>query len=271
VLLNIGPRGDGTIDPKDVEILRAVGAWMKVNGEAIRGTTRTPLPVQAWGESTRKGHIIYLHVFDWPADGKLVVGGLKSDVARAWTLDERHGGDLAVERTGDDLGDLIVHVSAKHDDVDTVIALETRGEPTTDARRLLSSDVPVDTLRAFDGELHGKHLAFGAGKTKDSFVHDWSDPQASVRWPVRLSAPATFDVLVSYDADDRSAGGGYAVSFGSQTLAGTVAKTPEAPVLLGRVTLAPGAFDIAVSPTKIAGDELMRLRAVLLRPVSATQ
>src|SRR6202012_4810269 len=51
MLLNIGPMGNGEIDPKDVSILEGIAAWWKVNGESIRGTTRTPLPVQTWGES----------------------------------------------------------------------------------------------------------------------------------------------------------------------------------------------------------------------------
>src|SRR6185295_2281502 len=80
LMLNVGPRGDGTIDPADVAILKGIGKWMSTNGESIHGTTRTPLPVQAWGESTRKGNTLYLHVFDWPAGGELMVGGLKSNV-----------------------------------------------------------------------------------------------------------------------------------------------------------------------------------------------
>ena len=90
VLLNIGPMGDGNIDPKDVSILKGIAGWWKVNGDSVRGTTRTPLPVQTWGESTlatpkrseggRKGNTLYLHVFNWPTNGQLVVGGLKSNV-----------------------------------------------------------------------------------------------------------------------------------------------------------------------------------------------
>ena len=86
LMLNVGPRGDGTLDPADVAILKGIGAWMKINGESIHGTTRTPLAVQAWGESTRKRDTLYLHVFDWPADGKLVIGGLKSKVVGAYLL-----------------------------------------------------------------------------------------------------------------------------------------------------------------------------------------
>ncbi len=88
--------GDGDIDPKDVAILEGIGDWWKVNSESIRGTTRTPLPVQTWGESTlaapkpgeggRKGNTLYLHVFNWPTNGKLIVGGLKSKVKTAVPL-----------------------------------------------------------------------------------------------------------------------------------------------------------------------------------------
>jgi len=68
LLLNIGPMGTGEIDPKDQNILRGIGKWMSANAASIRGTERTPLAVQAWGESTRRLNTVYLHVFDWPRD-----------------------------------------------------------------------------------------------------------------------------------------------------------------------------------------------------------
>lgn len=37
LLLNIGPRSDGTIPDEDAKILREIGSWLKVNGEAIYG------------------------------------------------------------------------------------------------------------------------------------------------------------------------------------------------------------------------------------------
>jgi alpha-L-fucosidase len=78
-LLNVGPTGQGLIPAPSVERLAEVGKWMKVNGEAIRGTEACPLGKLTWGRCTRKGArdgaTLYLHVFDWPADGKLVVPG----------------------------------------------------------------------------------------------------------------------------------------------------------------------------------------------------
>jgi alpha-L-fucosidase len=86
-LLNVGPTRTGIIPQPEVERLEQIGAWMKVNGESIYGTTRSPLKAQpAWGRVTRKGNALYLNVFDWPAEGKLVVPGLKNEVRSAELL-----------------------------------------------------------------------------------------------------------------------------------------------------------------------------------------
>ena len=57
---------------------RGGGAWLKKNGEAIYGTQASPFRHLGWGRCTVKPGVLYLHVFDWPTDGTLVVGGLKS-------------------------------------------------------------------------------------------------------------------------------------------------------------------------------------------------
>jgi len=41
-LLNVDPDADGQIPPPSQEVLRKVGAWLKINGEAIYGAGRTP-------------------------------------------------------------------------------------------------------------------------------------------------------------------------------------------------------------------------------------
>ncbi len=80
-LLNVGPLPDGSIDPKSVERFNAIGDWMKVNGEAIYGTQASPFTRLPWGRATAKqiegGYRLYLHVFDWPDDGRLFIPGLE--------------------------------------------------------------------------------------------------------------------------------------------------------------------------------------------------
>ena len=64
LLLNIGPRPDGTLPEEALERLRAIGSWLEANGESIYGTLAGPTGEQSWGVSTRKGDFVYLHVLD---------------------------------------------------------------------------------------------------------------------------------------------------------------------------------------------------------------
>jgi alpha-L-fucosidase len=101
-LLNVGPTSEGLIPAPSVERLKEVGAWMKVNGEAIYGTSKSPLKTQpSWGRVTQKGKTLYLHVFNWPTDGKLSLENFSVNFKSAhllankaevkWQRDEKSG------------------------------------------------------------------------------------------------------------------------------------------------------------------------------------
>ena len=70
-LLNIGPRGDGSVVEFESDVLKEIGAWLKVNGEAIYGTEASPFRENfVWGTSTRKGNKLYLILSgEYPANG----------------------------------------------------------------------------------------------------------------------------------------------------------------------------------------------------------
>src|SRR2546425_1841376 len=86
-LLNVGPTAEGVIPQPSVQRLADVGTWMKANGEAIYGATASPFAKQiAFGRATSKPGRIYLHVFDWPADGVLQVPSTGKLVTKAYLL-----------------------------------------------------------------------------------------------------------------------------------------------------------------------------------------
>ena len=64
LLLNVGPRPDGTLQPEAVAHLQEMGAWLQTYGASIYGTRPGPVPPQPWGATTRKGDTIYVHVLD---------------------------------------------------------------------------------------------------------------------------------------------------------------------------------------------------------------
>ena len=268
MLMNIGPMGDGLIDPKDQQILRGVGAWLKTNGESIYGSERTPLPVQAWGESTRKGRMLYLHVFDWPRNGKLVLGGLKSDVAKAYLLADPQRKALKVNRLN--ANDLMIVVPLQPaDSADTVIAVEVRGDPQVNPVRLVLNS-QTNLLRVFDGNLHGRKLHFGDGKASRAYILDWSDPTEWVGWKIRVNEPGRYEVLVKYTTASAANNGTYSVTFNDQAFVVTVVPTPSETQArtekVGTVRLVPGEYEIQVKPADIRGGELMRLFGISLTP-----
>jgi alpha-L-fucosidase len=64
LLLNVGPRPDGTIQPEAVEHLREVGKWLATYGPSIYGTRAGPVPPRDWGATTRRGDTVFVHVLN---------------------------------------------------------------------------------------------------------------------------------------------------------------------------------------------------------------
>ncbi|WP_119080850.1 alpha-L-fucosidase [Chitinophaga alhagiae] len=90
-LLNVGPTAEGEFPAESIKSLQGIGEWMKVNGEAVYSTKKSPLEPQPWGRITCKNNTLYLSVFEWPANGKLEVAGLKNKVKRATLLGSKQG------------------------------------------------------------------------------------------------------------------------------------------------------------------------------------
>jgi hypothetical protein len=258
-----GPMGDGRIDPEGPGHPGRDRGLDEGNGESIRGTTTLALPVQAWGESTRKGSPSTCTSSPGRAAGgsPSAVCSRRSSAPGCWPTDGRSSSSAPAPRTW-----WCTSPPRRPTPSTRWWRWSSRATSRVDPARLLSTDVPADTLRAFDGERVGPGLSFGAGKTRDAWVRGWSRPEAAMAWPVRLEAPATYQVAIAYDADQPSVGGRYRVRLGNEILEGTVERTPRAPVPLGKVHLPPGAFDIRVEAVRIAGDELMRCAASSSRP-----
>ncbi len=91
-LLNVGPDNLGEFPKESIDILAKMGKWMKVNGEAVYGTKASPWGLFSWGRCTKKEikdkTTLYFSVFDWPADGKLVIPHLNNKVVTVVLLSD---------------------------------------------------------------------------------------------------------------------------------------------------------------------------------------
>ncbi len=129
-LLNIGPKADGTFPQESIDRLKVIGEWMRVNGESIYGTSASPFEHLSWGRVTQKAMQnstrLYLHVFDWPKDGKLRLSGIRNKGVRAGLL-ASSSAKLAIERDEDAL--VISVPKTSPDEIDAVIFLDIEGAP----------------------------------------------------------------------------------------------------------------------------------------------
>ena len=100
-LLNVGPTAEGEIPQASVERLAKIGEWMKTNSESIYGTTAGP--VQGWkeGRTTKKGDVLYVHLFDWPKDGSVVVP--MKETPKSAKLLAKPDAELKVEQVGENV------------------------------------------------------------------------------------------------------------------------------------------------------------------------
>lgn len=81
LLLDIGPRADGTIPEEEVQILKELGRWISKHEEAVYSTRAgiTPGHVQAYTTLNKEGDILYLY-FPYTPNESIEVKGLKSRV-----------------------------------------------------------------------------------------------------------------------------------------------------------------------------------------------
>ena len=278
LLLNIGPKGDGSIDDRDIEILNAIGSWADVNGDSIYGTTRNPLARQCWGEVTRKETTLYLHVFKWPTGGKLLVGGVEAGVKRAYLLADPAKSKLVTQNVD---GDIEVTIPADAPDtMDSVIVLELDAViEAVSVPLVMSAGVETD-LMVFDSQIHGEGARLGNGEIGQQGLQGWTTTDQSLSWTFRLIEPATFKVALSYNTAHDNQNGTVYLTVDRQTMA--VEYTAFVPVvekdehgrlrlrhttlLAGHVTLSAGEHALRLTAGEYTGDVLMQPLFVTLNP-----
>jgi alpha-L-fucosidase len=267
-LLNVGPTAEGEIPAPSVERLRAIGRWMKVNGEAIYATTASPFKRLPWGRCTKKltddGAILYLHVFNWPANGKLLVPGLRNAVESASLLAD--GSHLHTDSGPEGV---TVHVPASAPDpISSTVVLKVKGALDIAPALLSQAADGSVTLPAAEAITHGSQIQYEGGANRDC-IGFWTNPSDWVEWQFHITQPGKFKV----SADIAALGSGsFVLSVGNQTLQAKAPVTGDygkfQRVELGTIEIpTTGPASLAVRAVK-AGWQPFNLRAVILKPAN---
>ncbi len=194
LLLNVGPKADGTFPDEAIVRLREIGEWMKVNNQSIYGTSASPFGALPWGRCTSRAMSdddgnsltrLYLHVFDWPMDGELRVPGLASEVRAAGFLGANEGLTGFRENS-----DVVIAVPAESPNEHcSVIVLDVAGEVVIYPPPAITSPIQefIDLVEIT--------IASDSAVEEVFFTIDGSDPlgPSAVKYegPFRIGASAT--------------------------------------------------------------------------------
>lgn len=265
-LLNVGPTSEGLIPEPSVERLKAVGQWMKVNGEAIHATSASPFKRLPWGRCTTKlrgrDARLYLHVFNWPQNGQLFVPGLKSPIRKAYLL----AGGKKLRTMPAEAGVTLAVPGAAPDPISSTVVLELRGKPEVEPTSLGQASDGSITLPASEAALHGRTLRFESGANRDN-IGFWTEAKDWVDWSFKVSRPGRFSVRAEIAA---LGAGGFEVTLGTHTLKAVAPVTGDygrfVTTELGLVEIpAVGTATLAVKPVPGAWQP-MNLKSVTLTP-----
>jgi alpha-L-fucosidase len=269
-LLNVGPTGEGLIPDASVERLKEVGQWMTINGSAIYATTASPFEKQLpWGRCTKKvengSTTLYLHVFDWPADGKLFVPGLQSKVKSAALLIKPSTSIKAKTSEG---GTTVFLPAEAPDKISSTVVLEFDGVPEIVAVPIIQNSDGSVTLRADQAHLHGSAVQCESRGPVENIGY-WYHPEDWASWDLQLKRPGKYMVGTEIAAPALTS---FELAVAGQTFrcAAPVTKNYDdfQSVPLGTVEIpSPGKFTLTVHPIK-SGWQPMNLKSVTLKPVT---
>ena len=269
-LLNIGPKPDGTFPQESIDRLEQIGQWMKVNSDSIYGTTASPFAKLSWGRCTKKQQggktLLYLHVFNWPASGELLVPGLKNNVSKAFMLaDTKKLKTKSIEE-----GLLISVPKDPSNDIDTVIVLEIH-QPLDIVKVLPSQDntgtINLSATQAVIRNTLSSHTRLETIDGSES-IGFWTNSDSTVEWQFKVKTAGQF--IVQADIASTSPSSKFGVMINSNVYKAEALSTSsydkfKNQQLCCTTTLEPGEYTIKIIPDKNSWSPI-NIRTISLKP-----
>ncbi len=205
-MLNIGPRGDGSVPERAVRSLRESGEWIRRYPQVVYCTAASPwqhaLP---WGDATVKENKLYLSVFEWPTSGKLCLPGLKTEITSAKLLKGSEGKALKFTTSN---GWTVFEVpQTAPEKLVSVIEVDLSGAPEVDPTFGLDPYCGTEILSEF-ATVKGAKLShkrwmekFGEWKAVHH-VHNWTSGGKAV-FEVDVLTAGDYNASLTYSGEGR--------------------------------------------------------------------
>ncbi len=186
-LLNIGPKGDGSVLAYEQDVLIGVGQWLDINKEAIFETGVNPFINLNWGQVSTGKNSLYLHIHQWPTNNKLVLPGLVNLAVAAKTLNNKEAALPVKQVNGNTIIDLS---SAKKMPHLTVVKLSYEGELEVIPQHSSQSSTGTITLKGNQAVKLGKY----GKESYRSMLKDFSR-----LWYVDVPQPGSYKAVITYN------------------------------------------------------------------------
>ncbi len=205
-MLNIGPKGDGSVPQRAVQTLTDAGEWIHRYPQVIYNTDASPwhhtLP---WGDVTRKDNTLFLCVFDWPSSGKLYLPNLNTKIQSAKLL---IGQDAISVTTNVERNWVVIDLPPQAPEkLASVIQVNLKSEPIVDPVWALDPQMETEVLAEFaevervDKTRKRWMEKFGEWK---AVVHAHGfEKGGSASWEIDVHQPGEYNVSLTYAGTGR--------------------------------------------------------------------
>ena len=206
-MLNIGPRGDGSVPQRAIDALRDSGAWIHKYPQVVYGADPSPWGNKfPWGDVTVQDNKLFLTVFDWPRSGELWLPGLKTDIESARILKGADGESIKFSKEGTWTRlELPLQVPEK---LASVIEINLAAKADVDPCHAIDPEIGIEILAevaAVEGgaEVEARRWMekFGEWKAVHQAV-GWADG-GKVSWEVEVKDAGTYMVGLNYRGEGR--------------------------------------------------------------------
>jgi len=281
-LLNVGPHPDGHIPEDQAQRMRAIGDWLKRNGQAVYGTQGFALAADKAPCATQRGRDLYVLLPRWPDTDRVTLDGLRSLPEKAVLLHDRKR--ICCERGRDGIVLRGLPPNAPETTVNVIKLTFAEPPKPRRPRRRPAPVITVDaenptTLAAETARVDGRgpkgtRLRLTPSSDRPgapACLSDWKAPEQRAIWTGACARSGRYEVSVSVRCSRQRAGSSYVVRSAGQAIEGTVRATPHGAFRRQRVGvlhLKSGRLQVTLQATRLTwGYVFADIRDLRLKPL----
>ncbi|MCG8306931.1 MAG: alpha-L-fucosidase [Cytophagales bacterium] len=270
VEFNVGPTIDGRIDEPEWSLVQQMGAWLRTNGEAIYGAQSSPMGNLKFGRITHRLNLkkLYVHVFDWPNDGKITLKGIRNNITSVYVLSDKDS-KLKVDQSIKGVKTIQAPIQAPGIHVPVLVVEYSGNLKVVEYMEYYgANDKGIISLKAEEALIRGSQLRFEADNKALGY---WSNKKDHPLWGLNIEKTGNYGIVIELACPSAVAGGSFYIAVDGKPI-DLKAKVPATSgwgsfkkVSLGEHKFKKGKYQIAVHSEKDGG-ALMNLRAIELKP-----